>query len=487
MLLLVACLLVDMPRHAQGVAPAFLVQPYLQLGNHPQRANPDRLTLLWQAPVNTSSYLVELRLRPQLAWVRLDAPQHRRMRIEGLPAAIEYRQELTGLEPGKTFEYRVLVDGAARFSATARAPRAAGEPTRFAITGDAAEGTAGQLAIARQMYRAHPDLVFICGDIVYPRGLGSNYLQYFFPVYNAEHTPLLRSIPFVAAPGNHDLGISSEALDGLDRYPDAMAYFYDFAEPLNGSPAVAGSLRHAVVGGGGPHRAAFLQAAGNQFPRMVNFSFDYGAAHWTVLDSNYYEDWNNRSLRDWVHHDLHNSHARWKFVAFHHAPFHSSNAHQEDQWMRRLCDIFESEGVDVVWAGHVHNYQRSRPLRFKTSAPILATPPPGPPDLTVGAVPPREHVRLHGQVVPGQFDIDRNYDGKAHTHPRGIIYIVTGAGGADLYDAPIEHQPATWKPYTVRFIAHTHSFTQVDLDAHHLTATEIGEDGKAVDRWEITK
>ena len=36
---------------------------------------------------------------------------------------------------------------------------------------------------------------------------------------------------------------------------------------------------------------AFTEAAGEAYPRMTNFSFDYGNAHWTVIDSNPYVDW----------------------------------------------------------------------------------------------------------------------------------------------------------------------------------------------------
>ena len=36
------------------------------------------------------------------------------------------------------------------------------------------------------------------------------------------------------------------------------------------------------------------------FPRMANFSFDFGNGHWTVLDANPYVDWTNRELQAWV-------------------------------------------------------------------------------------------------------------------------------------------------------------------------------------------
>ena len=57
---------------------------------------------------------------------------------------------------------------------------------------------------------------------------------------------------------------------------------------------------------------------------MANFSFDYGNAHWVVLDSNPYADWTDSALREWVERDLARAKgATWKFVAFHHPGFNS--------------------------------------------------------------------------------------------------------------------------------------------------------------------
>ena len=74
----------------------------------------------------------------------------------------------------------------------------------------------------------------IPGDIVYEYGLISEYREKFWPVYNADEpsesgAPLLRSTLFVAAPGNHD----TDTRD-LDKYPDALAYYLFWDQPLNG-------------------------------------------------------------------------------------------------------------------------------------------------------------------------------------------------------------------------------------------------------------
>ena len=98
---------------------------------------------------------------------------------------------------------------------------------------------------------------------------------------------------------------------------------------------------------------------------MANFSFDYGNSHWTVLDANTYMDWNNPALREWLTKDLAAAQsATWRFVAFHQPGFNSSVEHFPEQQMRPLSPIFEAGHVDIVFSGHVHNYQRSFPLTF---------------------------------------------------------------------------------------------------------------------------
>lgn len=210
----------------------------------------------------------------------------------------------------------------------------------------------------------------ITGDIVYTQGRASEYQRYFWPVYNAERAspvvgaPLLGSTLFVAAPGNHDIGTRD-----LRQFPDGLAYFLYWNQPRNGPPGVPGQPSFPDVTGPLANREAFLNAAGDAYPHMANFSFDYGNAHWTVLDSNPYVNWMSPKLRSWVERDLANAQNRtWRFVAFHHPAFNSSKAHFGDQHMRLLVDVFEAGGVDIVFSGDVHNYQRTYPLRFSAGA-----------------------------------------------------------------------------------------------------------------------
>ena len=222
-------------------------------------------------------------------------------------------------------------------------------------------------AIAYRAFLSKPDFVMITGDIVYEKGLLSEYRDELLADLQRRHAspsegaPLLRSTLFVAAPGNHDI-----ASRDLAKTPDGLAYFYYWFQPLNGPIGKEGGPLVAPILGPERTKKAFLEAAGKAFPRMANFSFDYGNAHWTVLDANATVDWTDRELQEWVANDLAAGQgATWRFVSFHQPGFSSSKTHFDEQYMRILSPTFEAGKVDLVFNGHVHNYQRSYPLTVR--------------------------------------------------------------------------------------------------------------------------
>src|SRR4029077_10051655 len=117
-----------------------------------------------------------------------------------------------------------------------------------------------------------------------------------------------------------------------------LAYFLYWDQPLNGPVAPAGAVKAGhVLTGSEEAQPGFLAASKPRYPRMANFSFDYGNAHWTVLDANTYMDWSNPSLREWLAQDLTAARsATWRFVAFHQPCFNSSKHHFAEQYMRLL-------------------------------------------------------------------------------------------------------------------------------------------------------
>ena len=452
---------------AAMAADPFLAKPYLQLGDAPASKSGD-LALLWHADDVDADWTVEYRTNTDQPWTKAAVPLIRKVAVPSVAPHRVYRAALANLPPGSEVTYRVRKGDDVVFSATAKARKSADQPYRFVAVGDIAQGTPAQKAIAGRMVEAAADFAIITGDMVYARGRISEYREKYWPVYNADEPspsvggPLLRSTLTLAAPGNHDV-----ASRDLEKYPDGLAYFYYWDQPLNGPENGPFTL---PLAGPESNQKAFLEAAGPAYPRAANFSFDYGNAHWTVLDANGYVDWQDAGLRDWVARDLASAKdATWRFVAFHHPGFNSAKHHFEQQQMRLIADVLEAGRVDMVFNGHVHNYQRSFPLRFVADR--------GPDGRMV-----REK-----DLVPGKWSLDKVFDGKANTRPEGVIYLVTGGGGAGLYDPDQQDKPETWQSFTDKFISKVHSITVADVDGKTLTVRQVSVDGEELDRFVVTK
>jgi hypothetical protein len=155
----------------------------------------------------------------------------------------------------------------------------------------------------------------------------------------------------------------------------------------------------------------------------------------------------------------------WRIVTFHHPGFNSSKAHFKDQRMRAINDELERHKVALVFSGHVHNYQRTHPLAFKTTTPATAK----------------------STEVGGDFTFDKEFDGATNTKPKYPIHLVTGAGGARLYDPEQTTDKASWQPFTLKFISNVHSLTVVDAEAKKLTVRQISDKGDELDRFVITR
>ncbi len=451
----------------------FFANPYLQIGAVPTSQS---LDLLWQTTDLKSVWFVETKASAKSKWVKMTAPTASKVAVAGIESHLVYRAALTGLTSGSTFIYRVLKNGKEVFSANAEAPRSADQAFRFAAFGDIGAGTPEAKQIANGVYNSKPNFVLVPGDIVYEEGLISEYQKIFWPIYNANKVdnvgvPLMCSVPFVGAVGNHD----SSAND-LDKHPDGLAYYHYWDQPLNGpiSKTKVGYVPDLV--GTEANKNAFLEGAGDRFPRMANFSFNYGNAHYTVIDADTYVDWTDKDIKDWVTKDLEDSkEMTWHFVVYHHPGFSSSIDHFEQQQMRLLAPIFEKGNVDVVFNGHVHNYQRTFPMHFAPEKNGT---------LLIGG---KDNKTLRGRVVTGRWSLDKKFDGKTNTKPNGVIYIVTGAGGQTLYDPEQENDSDTWQKFTDKFIATVHTFTVADVNGKTLKISQEDAKGKVIDEFVITK
>lgn len=105
------------------------------------------------------------------------------------------------------------------------------------------------------------------------------------------------------------------------------------------------------------------------------YQFSYGNADFFLLDSNRSKDEFAPGGRqyEWLKQALANSRATWKFVAHHHAPYSADEDDYGNSWqgtsdlgdlrVRQIAPLYEQFGVDMVFFGHLHTYQRTLPIQ----------------------------------------------------------------------------------------------------------------------------
>lgn len=455
----------------------FLFKPVIQLGTQKPLSGAG-FDIVFAALSCDGSWRVDVECGESCASARVSAITKQVVSLKGLTKHCLMKVSVSGLNPGQRLEYRVFKDDVLEFSATTHAPF--GPETkahRFAVVGDMGTGRPGNRAIAKQIWHSRPDLMVFVGDITYRFGRAGEYMLRFFPIYNADRAeaslgaPLLRSIPSFTSAGNHCMGKASpDAVPSFDLYADLYAYFLYWSMPLNGPHKAVGDSSTPDLVGETSRLDAFLEIAGDRYPQMSNYSFDYGNVHWMVLDANAYMDWTEESLRLWVEEDLKSvDSTKWKFVNFHQPPFTSNLKHKREKRMRLLCDIFEKYGVHVVFNGHAHTYERTFPLRF-----------------TLRLNEDGSQIDQSGHVG-GDIVCDTVFDGQTNTSADGIIYVVTGAGGAPHDSEYLHKRPHLWEPFTHTLIGDRFSFTVCDIDGDQMTMRQVDVDGVEIDKVIITK
>jgi hypothetical protein len=323
---------------------------------------------------------------------------------------------------------------------------------------------------AYQISLQRPDFLMALGDIVYPTGRVNEYMAYYWDTYNnvtdpgpKTGAPLMATIPFYALLGNHDVSAK------LPAVPDAFAAYYFFSPPKGGpgdGPWITPLGKDEAVA------AKFRAAAVDSYPNLDAYSFDNGPSHFVIINDNKPMKIEEPTFLKWLREDLQATKAPWKFVCFHIPPFHSSFHHYPEQQIRPLEPLFEECGVTMTFGGHVHNYQRTVPLKFA----------------------PEGERDKKGRVF-GKFTLDKEFDGVKNTRPRGVIHIVAGGGGAGLYGPGLDQTAEglrkengdNYVDYTARMVADEHSFVVLDLAPDRMELRAFNQNGKEIDHITITK
>jgi hypothetical protein len=181
---------------------------------------------------------------------------------------------------------------------------------RFLVIGDTGTGTKQQQELAQVMVRyreAFPfAFVLMLGDNMYGGEKAADYKSKFEDVYR----PLLdQKVKFYAALGNHD---------------ESNQRFYEF-----------------------------FNMDGQEYYRFTKDNVSFYA-----LNSNYMD----KRQVDWLKDKLPADTAAWKIAFFHHPPYSSGGKHGSDSNLREIIEpLFVRYGVNVVFAGHEHFYERIKP------------------------------------------------------------------------------------------------------------------------------
>jgi predicted phosphodiesterase len=442
-------------------ASDLLVPPMVQLGSR-TAPNEKRVALVWQTDDRDFDYMIEANQGRHKLKVEIS---HRSVQIQGIPSHRVYSADVQNYADGSTITYALKSGSTTLATGKFSAPKSDRQPYSFAVFGDFGEGNEPEAKISYQTSLKNPDFTVLTGDMVYGSGRASEYRTNFFPQFLSEvaspksGSGLFANTLVVGVPGNHDILNRNVA-----READLQAYFYYWREPLNGPLTEIGEPNSPVLSGPEDRKNAIIAASGPNYPRMSNFSFDYGNAHWTCIDANPYVNWNDPKLRAWIKDDLAKASKKtWRFIALHQPPFHSSTSHAGEKQIRPLADLFEEGHVDIVFGGHVHNYQRSYPIQV------------GP---KKGAS--KEELNMN------DWPVDKTFDGATNTHPKGIIYIVDGAGGASLYEPEFEQDRSKWLPFQ-QIYSGDFSSSYVTVKGKTLTLIQTNLDGKEVDRFTIQK
>ncbi|MBU6172975.1 MAG: metallophosphoesterase, partial [Planctomycetes bacterium] len=296
----------------------FLVKPYLQY------ATRDSIRVMCEVS------------RPASVFVRYGEDTQFRKSVEARSEdRLLHTAELKDLKPETGYFYQVVVreEGAVPEIATPHASfqtaSLAETPFAFAIIADTQGNPSVNGKLAQHAWALRPNFTIIPGDLVDDGTIKNQWVQEFF----ASMNPLFSRSPFYPVLGNHERNA-----DHYYRYMDLP-------------------------------------------PPEYYYSFEYGNAAFFMLDSNKKVGPESEQYL-WLEAQLQSldrlrksgdSKIVWTFVSFHHPSYSSDEDDYGNLWkgksswgdlrIRPLCELFDRYGIDIVWNGHIHSYERTWPIR----------------------------------------------------------------------------------------------------------------------------
>ena len=294
----------------------------------------------------------------------------------------QHTYTISNLTPSTKYFYRVNVNQEVHTGTFRSAPDSDATNVDFFAYGDTRSnpGIHDQVTAAMiSAYNNQPDLlsvVIFAGDFVYNGSSESYWDNELFNHSYQNIQEILATVPYQSCIGNHE---GSGAL--------FVKYFpYPF-----------------VIG--------------------RYWSFDYGPAHFAIIDQ--YTSYGPGSAQlTWLQNDLASTNKPWKFICLHEPGWSAGGGHENNtsvqNYIQPLCLQY---GVQILFAGHNHYYARA--------------------------------------VV------------------NNIQHITTGGGGAPLY------QPNLNYPYIVAGVSAYH-FCKIEINGQQLNFTAVKSTGEVIDTFTIT-
>ncbi|CAN6452481.1 unnamed protein product [Victoria cruziana] len=239
-------------------------------------------------------------------------------------------------------------------------------PLTFAIVGDLGQ-TEWTASTLEHMKRSDYDALLLPGDLAY-----ADFLQPLWDTFGRFVEPLASSRPWMVTEGNHEI----EAIPILFNHP-FLSYNARWRMPYEDSGSTSN----------------------------LYYSFDVAGVHVIMLGS--YTDFDGGSAQyKWLEADLakvDREKTPWLIVCMH-APWYNTNtAHQgEGESMRNAMEaMLYNARVDMVFAGHVHSYERFTRVYDNKADPC------GPIFVTIGDGGNREGLALSFEDPPSPLSLFR--------------------------------------------------------------------------------
>ena len=371
----------------------------------------------------------------------------------------DYQAQLTGLASDTSYYYR-LGAGAGMVEQTfLTAPEPGQVPkdgsTRVWIIGDSGTANDDARAVRDAYYNFNDgepsaDVFVMLGDNAYNEGTDVEYQVAVFDIFDE----ILKTTAIWPTIGNHDTRDGLSIGGTLFNAP----YLSIFSLPEQGE-----------MGG--------VPSGTEQY-----YSFDQGNVHFICLDSQstIKDEAKLEAMKTWLIDDLSASKGDWNIVFFHHPPYSKGSHDTDDLGLASLFDkkmidmreqftpVFDEYGVDLVFTGHSHSYERSYYVNGHTgNADTFDAHVHG--ELNTSGV--LKDGREDGTGVYTQIS-DNGLDDK-------VVYSVVGSSGK-VNNAALDHP--------VQFVALASLGSVVlDIDQHSIQAKFLDENGAIKDYYMMTR